>query len=66
VGGGGEEKGIHNLEGQTAIAKPRRRWEKNIKMDLQDLGWGMDWIDLAEYMNRLSAVMNAVMNLRVQ
>jgi hypothetical protein len=71
VARGGEGKRIHNLEGkkpegQTALAKPRRRWEQNIKMDLQDLGWGMDWIDLAEVVNRWSAVVNEVMNLRFQ
>jgi hypothetical protein len=53
-------------EGQTALAKPRRRWEKNIEMELQDLGWGMDWNDLVEDMNGWSAVLSAIMNLRVE
>jgi hypothetical protein len=31
------------------MGRPRRRWEDNIKADLQELGCGgMDWIELAE------------------
>jgi hypothetical protein len=53
-------------EGTKPLVKPRRRWEINIKMDLQEVGWGgMDWIDLAEDRDRWRAVVNAVMNLRV-
>ena len=40
--------------------------EENIKMDLQELGWGgMDWIDLAQDMDRWWALINVVMNLWV-
>jgi hypothetical protein len=43
-----------------------RRWEDNIKMDLQEMGWGsMDWIDLAHYRDRWRVLVNAVMNLLV-
>jgi hypothetical protein len=43
-----------------------RRWEDNIKVDLQEVGcWGMDWIELARDIDRLRALVNAVMNLRV-
>jgi hypothetical protein len=35
-------------EGKRKLRRFRRRWEDNIKMDLQEVGWGgMDWIDLA-------------------
>jgi hypothetical protein len=34
-------------------------------MDLQELGWGMDWIELAQDTDRWRAVVNVVMNLRV-
>ena len=45
---------------------PRRRWENNIKMDLQEVGCrGMDWIELAQDRDRWRALVNAVMNLRV-
>ena len=48
------------------IGRPRRRWEDNIKMDLQEVGCGgMDWIELAQYRDRWRALVNAVMNLRV-
>ena len=36
-------------EGKRILGKPRRRWEDNIKMALQKVGYGgMDWIDLAQ------------------
>jgi hypothetical protein len=36
-------------KGKRPLGRPRRRWEDNIKMDIQEVGWGgMDWIDLAE------------------
>jgi hypothetical protein len=34
-------------------------------MDLQDVGWGMDWIELAQDRDRFRALMIAVMNFRV-
>jgi hypothetical protein len=41
-------------------------WEDNIKMYLQEEGWGsMDWIDLAPDRDGWKAVVSAVMNLRV-
>jgi hypothetical protein len=40
-------------EGKRPLGRPRRRWEDNIKMDLQEVGLGvMDWIDLAQDRNR--------------
>jgi hypothetical protein len=53
-------------EGRRSLGRARRRWEDNIKMDLQDVGWGgMDWTELAQDRDRWRAVVNAVMNLRV-
>ena len=44
----------------------KRRWEDNIKMDLQDVRWGgMDWVDLADDTDRWRALVNPVMNLLV-
>jgi len=48
------------------LGRPRRRWEDNIKMDLQRVGWGgVDWFDLAYDRDRWRALVNAVMNLCV-
>jgi hypothetical protein len=53
-------------EGTRSLGRPRRRWEDNIKMDLQAVVCGgMDWIELAEDRDRWRALVNAVMNLRV-
>ena len=52
--------------GKRPLGRPRRKWEDNIKMDLQELGCGcMDWIELAKDRDRWRALVNAVMNLRV-
>jgi hypothetical protein len=53
-------------EGRRPLGRPRRRWEDNIKMELQEVGWGgMDWIDMAQDGDRWRALVSAVMNLRV-
>ena len=54
-------------DAQRPLGRPRRRWEDNIRTDLQDVRWGecMDWTDLAQDMDRWRVVVNAVMNLRV-
>jgi hypothetical protein len=53
-------------EGNEPLGRPRRRWEKNIKMDLQEVGSnGMEWIDVAQDRDRWRALVNAVMSIRV-
>ena len=53
-------------EGRRPLRRPRRRWEVNIKMDLQEAGCvDIDWIELADDRDRWRAFVNAVMNLRV-
>jgi len=53
-------------EGKRPVGRPRRRWDDNINMDLQEVGCGgMDWIELAQDRDRWQALVNAVMNLRV-
>ena len=53
-------------EGKRPLGIPRRRWEDNIKMDLQEVGCGgMDWIKLAQDRDRWWVLVNVVMNLRV-
>ena len=43
---------VGDPEGRRPLEKPRRRWEdnikiKNFKMEIREVGWGIDWIDLA-------------------
>jgi hypothetical protein len=46
-------------EGKRPLGKPRHRWEGNITFDLQDAGCGgMDWIELAEDVDRWRAIVN--------
>ena len=53
-------------EGKRPLGRPRRRWEDNIKMDLQEVGCGvLDWIELAQDRNSWRAIVNAVKDLRV-
>jgi hypothetical protein len=48
------------------LGRPRRRWEDNIKIDLQEVGCGgIGWIELAHDKDRWRALVTAVMNLRV-
>jgi len=53
-------------EGKRPFGRPRRRWEDNIKKDIQEVVCGdMDWIKLAQDMDSWRALVNVVMNLRV-
>ena len=46
------------------LRRPRCRWEGNIKMDLQEVEFGgIDWIDLAQNMERWREIVNVIMNL---
>jgi hypothetical protein len=56
---------VRKPEGKRPLGRPRRRWEDNIKMDLRDIGWGIDWIDLAQHRDQWRALVNTVMSLPV-
>ena len=66
-----EVRGLYRIlvwkpEGKRPLGRPWRRWEENIKMDLQEVGSGnVDWIELAQDRDRWRALVNAVMNLQV-
>ena len=51
-------------EGRRSLESPKRRWEDNIKLDLLEGVGGMEWIYLAQDMDRWRADVNAVMNRR--
>jgi hypothetical protein len=66
----GEGRNVYRVlvgksEGRRPLGRPRRRWDDGIKMDLREIGWGVEWIHLAQDRDRWRAVVNAVMNLRV-
>jgi hypothetical protein len=57
---------VGNTEGKRILGRPRRIWEDNIKMDLQEVKCGvMDWIELARDRDRWRTLLNVVMDLRV-
>jgi len=67
----GEERGVYTVlvgkpEGKRPLGRLRLRWVDNIRMDLQEMGFGyMDWIGLAQDRDRWRTLVSAVMNLRV-
>jgi hypothetical protein len=53
-------------EGKSSLGRPRRRWEDNIKIDLQEVGRGVgDWMGLAQDRDRWRALVSTVKNFRV-
>jgi hypothetical protein len=68
----GEKRNEYRLyvgkpEGKIKLGRPRRWRVDNIRMDLGEVGWGdVDWICLAKDRNRWRALVNSVLNLRVQ
>ena len=66
-----EGRGVHKVllgkpEGKRQLVRPRRRWEDNIKMDLQEVRRGCwDWMELAQDRDRWRALVSTVMNFRV-
>jgi len=66
-----ERRGVYKVlmrkpERKKPLWRPRLRWDHNIKMDLQAVGYrGIHWIELAQDRDRRWTLVNAVMNLRV-
>jgi hypothetical protein len=68
----GKKRNVYRLligkpEGKRSLRRPRRRWVDNIQTDIPEIRWGgVGWIVLAQDRYRWRALVNAVMNLRVQ
>ena len=66
-----EGRGVHKVlvgkpEGKRPLGRPRRRWEYNIKMDIQEVGKGCgDWMELAKDRDSWRALVSTVMNFQV-
>jgi len=66
-----DSRGVYRVlvgkpEGKRPLGRPRRRWEDNIKIYLQEVGCGgTEWIEMVQDKDRWRALVNAVMNLRV-
>jgi hypothetical protein len=66
-----EERGVHRVlvgkpEGKRPLGRPRRSWEDNIKMDLQEVEYkSMDLIELVQDRDRWRALVNAVLHIQV-
>jgi hypothetical protein len=63
----GDRKGSYGVlvgkpEEKRPLVRPRHRWEDNIKMDLLEVGWGMDWIDLGQHSDSWRALVIAYDN----
>jgi hypothetical protein len=63
----GEDRGVYRVmvgkpEGKRPLGRPRRRWENNIKMDLQE---AVDWLEVAQDRDRWRALVGTVRNFRV-
>jgi hypothetical protein len=67
----GEDRRVHRVlvgepEGKRQLGRPRRRWESNMKMDLQEVGGDCgDWMELVQYRDSWRALVSTVKNLRV-
>src|SRR5215475_10307066 len=67
----GEERGVHRVlvgkpEGKRPLERHRRRWEDNIKMDLQEVGGSRgDWMELARDRDGWRTLVSMVRNFRV-
>jgi len=66
---GGQDRcitGGGNLRGKSPLGRPRCRWEDNIKIDIQEMGWGvLDWTGLAQGKDKWRDLFNAMINFRV-
>jgi hypothetical protein len=66
----GEDRGVHRVlvgkaEGKRPLGRPKHRWEDNIKIYLQEVGWGSgDWMELTQDKDRWRALVGTVRDFR--
>ena len=66
-----EGRGVHKIlvgkpVGKRQLRRPSRRLEDNIKMDLEEVGWGCgEWMELTQDRDRCRALVSTVMNFLV-
>ena len=66
IGAAEKQQVLHILSVSLSLGRPRRRWEDNIKIDLQEVGGGRgDWMELAQDRERWWALVGTVRDLRV-
>ena len=63
----GKKRGLYRVlvekpGGKRPLGRRRSRWEYNIKMDLQDVAGGMDWIDLGQERDGWQDIVNEGIN----
>jgi hypothetical protein len=56
---------VGKAEDRRTLGRLRRRWDGNIDLDLREVRWGMNWINLAQNRDKWQALVYAAMNLRV-
>lgn len=62
--GGAYKALVAKPQGRKPGGRLRRRWGDNIKIRFQEIGCGVEWIDLAVDKNRLRYLLNTVMNFQ--
>jgi hypothetical protein len=70
VGSMGEGRGVYRVlvgksGGKIPLGRPRRRWEDNIKMDVEEMGLRVEYFNVAHDMAMWQRLVNAVMNFQV-
>jgi len=66
----GERKSAYSVlvgkpEGKRLLERPKRGWDDNININVREVGWDMEWIDLAQDRDKRRDLVNAVLSHRI-